>query len=337
MSESELLEGIQITQVDEDLHRVLLPLPFRLNGVNCYIGKSDDGYTIVDSGLNFRADLIWTYVFGQLAIHPSDVIRVVITHFHPDHVGGARVLELMTGAPVFASTVTIEQSDPVWGSGRVQRFAEIQQSLLDNGMPDARVQLLESEQDLLSFAVHLPSAWTALDDGESVNVDGSMWSVVATPGHADGHICLYDPERHRLLSGDHLLQYISPAVGLFPGNSHNPLKSYIESLQRVAALDIDTVFPGHGDPFSFAHERCNELVVHHEERLAECVVCVRASDPRDGGISAHAVAMEVFGDHHDATNERFALTETIAHLELARSFGTVERVTVGASVRYTAR
>ena len=95
------------------IRRVTLPLPNRPGHVHAYVLEGDDGWTIVDTGLGLPdARERWA---AELAELPGPVDRIVVTHFHPDHVGAARDLAELTGAPVAQGRLDYEQCDLVWG------------------------------------------------------------------------------------------------------------------------------------------------------------------------------------------------------------------------------
>lgn len=312
---------------------VRVPLPVRLEPVNCYVlhGGDAGGLTIVDCGLAVGATGLWSAALAALGAGPGDVERIVVTHLHPDHIGGSAALARLTGAPVFASRVTAEQAPPLWGPGMHEHFALIDDCLLRHGMPRDRIKSLAGESDLVRAAIELPPCIELLDADDVVEGAGTTWRVVLTPGHSDGHLCLLDQQGGRLLAGDHLLERISPAVGRFPGHSDDPLAAYLASLEHTAKLGVHTVLPGHGKPFADGSRRCTELLEHHRKRVAQCVGALG-----DGPATAHQVALVVFGPQPDPANERFAVTETLAHLEYARRRGGVQRVDGALPVRYAA-
>ncbi|MBC7644576.1 MAG: MBL fold metallo-hydrolase, partial [Thermoleophilia bacterium] len=190
--------------------------------------------------------------------------------------------------------------------------------LLRHGMPSSRLAMLGDEPTLARAAVRVPDALLILEDAGPLVFAGATWRIVATPGHADGHISLYDEVGQRLIAGDHLLERISPAVGKFPDHAANPLRLYLDSLKAVAELDITLVHPGHGKSFSHARARCEALLEHHEYRLDACILAIA-----NGATTTWQMAQQVFGSHHDPMNERFTVTEALAHLSLAHERGLV--------------
>ena len=142
---------------------------------------------------------------------------------------------------------------------------------------------------------------------EGDEVDG--WRVLELPGHADGHICL---ERDGVLvAGDHLLGVITPDRRALPGvaaRTRSPTTR--RSLERTIELAPRIALPGHGDPIADPVARAREILEHHERRLDETAATL-GPEPR----SAYEVSVALFGERLDASGRRFALAETLAHLE----------------------
>jgi len=305
--------------------RIKVPLHVRVEPVNAYLLRDDDGsLTVFDAGIAPAATELWRAAITAIGSEPGDVRRVVISHHHPDHIGGAGALHRLTRAPMLASPSTIQQAPDVWGDrGRMESyFQSIDAHLHEHGLPAEVADALRHESDLARMAVDLPpdDSWQPIVDGDRIEAAGRTWHVRLTPGHADGHLVLHDPESGVLLAGDHLLERISPAVGRFPRHERDPLARYLESLIKVAMLDPSLVLPGHGDPFTAGAERARVLVQHHADRIDQCVAAVEEL----GAATAYDTAQQVFAhvfaaDRPDPANQRFATTESLAHLERARS------------------
>jgi glyoxylase-like metal-dependent hydrolase (beta-lactamase superfamily II) len=262
--------------------------------VHCYLLPGDDGWTLVDTGLGLPDP--------QERWRDVEAARIVITHFHPDHAGGGADAQALTGAEVLQGAADAEQSDRVWSrSDWSERLADY---LVEHGLPEAVAGELRREATVFAAFIRPARDPTLLTEGDEV--DG--WQVLELPGHSDGHVCLL--RDGVLIAGDHLLGEITPTVGLYPDSRPDPLGDYLASLQRTIELSPELALPGHGEPIVDPTARAREIVEHHRNRLNETAAAL-GREPRN----AYDVSLALFGDSLDASGRRFALAETLAHLE----------------------
>jgi glyoxylase-like metal-dependent hydrolase (beta-lactamase superfamily II) len=147
-----------------------------------------------------------------------------------------------------------------------------------------------------------------LSGGEFFATRHGCLEVLWTPGHSPGHICLYDRARRVLLSGDHILEHISPNIGWQAGR--DALGEFLSSLERIAGLEVDLILPSHGAPFSGHREWVRKTQEHHRERCARIVSLV------DGGArTGHQIAEQLWNRALSPFHYRFAIFELLAHLE----------------------
>jgi len=301
--------------------RVTLALPTGPRHVHCYFLRGDDGdgWTLVDTGLGLM-ETPWEELLAQL---DGDVVRIFITHMHPDHVGGAEAAAEATGAPVLQGRLDYAQCERVWGSDDwPERIAEW---FVAHGVPPGvSEELIESGH---VFADFVRFAWNPRLVDEGDEIDG--WRVVATPGHADGHLSLRRDDV--LVAGDTLLTPITPAVGLYPESRPDPLGDYCATLERLAALDLRASYGGHGEPVLAPSARCAEILAHHDDRLARTEAAL-AAEARTG----YDVSLDLFGTELAPIHRRFAVAETLSHLERLVVLGRAERREDGRIVAYTA-
>jgi glyoxylase-like metal-dependent hydrolase (beta-lactamase superfamily II) len=294
----------------DGVERLTLPLPTGPRHVHCYLV---DG-TLFDTGLGL----------GDAQWDGRRIARIAITHFHPDHVGGAAAAAESTGAPVYQGGLDYAQCERVWGS---QDWPErIAAWFRCHGVPPAIAdQLIDQGHAFAAFVRYAIDPELLYEGSE---LDG--WQVVELPGHADGHLgFLRDGV---LIGGDHLLARISPEVGLYPGSRPDPLGDYLASLQRTIELAPRVVYPGHGEPLHDAAARARELIAHHRARLDQTAAALA-----DGCRSAFDVSLAVFGAALEPTQRRFAVAETLSHLERLVREGRAAREGSGRIVTYTAR
>jgi glyoxylase-like metal-dependent hydrolase (beta-lactamase superfamily II) len=297
--------------LEDGVQRLTLPLPTGPKHVHCYLV----GGTLFDTGLGL----------GEAPWAAVEVERIAITHFHPDHVGGAAAAAAATGAPVFQGGLDYAQCERVWGSDDwPERMAAW---FTRHGVPAAEAnELIEQGHAFASFIRYAIDPELLYEGSELAG-----WSVVELPGHADGHLgFLRDGV---LIGGDHLLQRISPAVGLYPDSRPDPLGDYLASLGRTIELAPRVVYPGHGEPIHDAAGRARELIAHHARRLDETAATLA---DRSGGLTPYEVSVRLFGHDLSPTQRRFAVAETLSHLERLVREGRAARSGDDGTVTYTA-
>lgn len=308
-------------ELEGGIHRVTLPLPTRPGHVHAYLLPYDDGWTIVDTGLGLPdAKERWAAELDGLG---GPVRQIVVTHFHPDHVGAAADLAELTGAPVAQGRVDYEQCHLVWGS---DDWADV---LVDwfrrQGVPDDVMHELIGQGDLWRpFIRYQPDPYL-LDPGDTI----AGWHVIAAPGHADGQLMLV--RDGVLVAADHVLDPISPTVGLWPRSRPDPLGDYLAALQATIDLDVRVALPGHGDPIDDPGARARALIAHHAERL-ERTAAALGDEPRSG----YDVSFPLFGDDLQPAARRFAVAEALSHLERLVLEGGARRNEGVEGVTYTA-
>lgn len=308
-------------------------MPFELRHVNVYLLRDGDGYTLIDTGL--RTDESRSALDASLqeaGAGESQIRRILITHIHPDHFGLAGELRERSGAQLVIHRLEVALMEPRYARAE-DLVREVGRWLEVNGVPAEAREFLQSASMAAREFVSVVSPDVLLEGAERLAVDGQELVVVWTPGHSPGHCAFYWPARRLLFSGDHLLLKISPNVGLHPQSSADPLDDYLASLRRIAALAIDQVLPAHGPSFGDHADRVNQIVHHHEERLA--AVLRLAGAPQSGwdlaaGLFPGLAERGVF-------HQRLALQETLAHCQsLAQDGRLIKRVEADGRVRWMA-
>ena len=262
-----------------------LPLPMALDHVNVYAFADDDGWTIIDSGLDTgRARAIWqTLLDGPLAGRP--VARVIVTHHHPDHVGlagwfQAQGAELLTSrtAWLFARMLVLDDQDrPTPEALAFWRRA---------GMaPDMITERAAQRPFNFADAVHpMPLGFTRLTEGQQIRFGGRDWRIAMGNGHAPEHVTLWSLTDDLVIGGDQLLPSISPNLGVYPTEpGADPVGDWLESCTRLGAIAAergnDLVLPGHKLPFTGLPKRLRQLIDSHHSALARLQAAV-AEAPR---------------------------------------------------------
>lgn len=312
-----------LRQVSTNIYSLRLPLPFALNHVNCYLLQDEDGWTIVDCGLN-RPEVrdAWLSAWGELGIALNDIRRIVLTHMHPDHFGLAGWLQQQSGAPVLLSPREAEVARITWIEDlNEERAAAVDRYMHTAGVTPDVAHIIVSQQDhLRTLTFPHPHTIGTIGSGETIRMGGRSFLAIHAPGHADGQLIFYCADDRLLLCGDQVLQRITPNIGVWPTTQPDPLGRYLQSLAELSELDINIALPGHYAPITDWRGRIAELQVHHAERLEAMYAAAQA------GATALDVSLAVFDyDRFSQHEVRFAVAEALAHLEYLADQGRLQR------------
>lgn len=287
-----------------------MPLPFALNHINLYVIEDGDGLVIVDTG--YALDDVKTGWKAVLATLNKPVTRIVVTHFHPDHVGLAAWLEAETGAPVLMTMGEYLSASMIWHQLPPFDVATMVAFFRRHGLPDDACTALEQRRLAYRHGVPaLPATYQRLVAHQNLRIGGRDWRIIIGRGHAVEHAALYCAEAGVLLSGDMLLPRITSNVTVYAQSPNDDtLGHYLESVGAFAALPADTlVLPAHGLPFSNLHGRIEGIRQHHEERLK--VLEAACTTPK---TTADLLPVLFGRDDFDPHQNMFAMGEAIAHV-----------------------
>lgn len=300
-----------------------MPLPFALNHINLWLLEDGPHWTIVDCGYALpETQAAWQQIFAErLGARP--VGRVIVTHYHPDHIGLSGWLAECWDAPLWITEKEWLHARMMTGDGAAD-YARSARSFA------RRAGLAEEDSDLFArrhsgYRRGLPSvppSYVRLSDGMAITIGGREWWVIVGEGHAPELACLYCAETGVLIAGDQILPRISPNISVPPHEpAGDPLARYLRSLDKLRrALPPDTlVLPSHNLPFRGVHVRIDELAAHHRERCAEVIAaCARPH-------SAAELLPIMFRRRLDAHQTAFALGEALAHVHYLIGQGEVAR------------
>ena len=265
----------------------------------------------------------WEQVFAH-QLDGLPVLRVIVTHMHPDHIGLAQWLterwncRLWISATDWHAARLASQDTPGQGGDRSADF------FARNGLTDEGVlkRVRERRNYYATLVPEVPLTYRRLLDRQALEVGGRTWHCVAGYGHAPEHIALHCPALDTLISGDMVLPRISSNVSVWENEPEaDPLPLYLDSLRQLRTLPASTlVLPSHGKPFTGLHERIDQLLAHHEERFADVLVACREA-PR----SAADLLSVIFRRPLDLHQTTFAMGEAIAHVHALEGRGALVR------------
>jgi glyoxylase-like metal-dependent hydrolase (beta-lactamase superfamily II) len=322
-----------IEEISEDLFRIEIPLPeYYPKSVNAYVVRDTECSLIIDAGLQDKGCMrIMQTAIKKIGI---DLKRTdfFITHGHGDHVG------LIPGLINAGSAVLINRLEAEF----IQKlesgvfFLEFQKFYQMCGLPEGHFERMIPR--IINFVWGDVPQFQFLQDGAVIERGRYRFLCVETPGHNKGHMCLYEPDKKILISGDHLLKNaIPPVVGRI--DNDNPLKKYLSSLDKVMALDINIVLPGHGRPFRNIGQRIQEIKEHHREQNRKLLFVVQ-----QGPMTIYEVSQRLNHKRNsDPTDLLFILQSfraaeaTVTYLSYLELAGKIEKMADGPPIIYSLR
>ena len=293
---------------------IALPMPWELEEVNVHLVDLDDGYLLVDSGIATEEcfDALES-ALKERNIAWRDIRMLCLTHLHPDHIGLSwKILEL-SGARLLMHRVEAEYLALVASEKRPPFF---NQAMQHAGVPEELQERMDRALRDVRRMFHQHDPHWLLEGGEKIPVRGGSLEVVWTPGHSPGHVCLYSPEHCYLISGDHILEFITPNIGWHP--DQDMLAKYLASLELLHPFDVDLVLPSHGGAFRGHRERIRATADHHEERCGE-ILKFLSIEP----LTANTLVERVWPRKLTPFHHHFAVFEIVAHLEYMERRGLV--------------
>lgn len=331
----DLPEPGHVLTVADGVRWIRMPLPFALDHINLWLLRDEidgqEGWTAVDCGIcRDQVKALWEQVFIN-ALDGLPILRVVVTHMHPDHVGLAHWLCERWNAPMFMTMTdyaiarlwsTPAQGKNAGGGPTGQPAAEhfARHGLVD---PEAQEKIRQRANYYPDLVPEVPRRFDRLMNGQRLQIGGREWRIIVGYGHAPEHASLYCDTLQTLISGDMLLPRISTNVSVFDYEPNaNPLPLYLNSLRDYDELPENTlVLPSHGRPFRGMHERVAQQLTHHAERLAEVLeACAVPQSTAD-------IIPVLFKRQLDLHQLTFAMGEALAHLHALYFEGKLKRAT----------
>lgn len=328
--------SITAEEIREGLWTFPIVLPNNpLKWLNCYVIKGENGgrNLLIDTGFKQpECQQSLREGFDVIGIKPEDT-DVFMTHLHSDHTGNAKMLEemgcrmLMGRQEYHARQYDL---DTKWSSMRPRMLAE--------GIESDIVGISFDKNPMIAFASKAFEA-ELLDEGDKICYGDYVLECVLTPGHTPAHMCLYEREKKIMFLGDHILFDITPNITAW-AEVEDSLGTYLESLEKMRGFDVELALPAHRNLFGMTmYERIDQLIKHHDRRLAETEKIVR----NNPGLNAFQITARLTWDirarnwdEFPISQKFFAMGETLSHLDYLFIRGKIHRHTDAAgNITYT--
>jgi glyoxylase-like metal-dependent hydrolase (beta-lactamase superfamily II) len=324
-----------VYEVSAGLYRIPLPLPQDgLRAVNVYAVRDGDGLVMVDSGWALaEARELLEQAVRVLGCGLADIRRFLVTHVHRDHYTMAVAVRREFGTPV-----ALGRGET--GTLRINQGPADYRAML---APLGRGGAQDLGQEFARLPVeHRPEDWTDPDEWIDAPADIALMSstlqAYPTPGHTRGHVVFVDAGRDVMFAGDHVLPRITPSIGFESNTAELPLRDYLDSLALVRALPDRRLLPAHGPVAPSVHARVDELIEHHDTRLAR----IQDAIEKRAGTAAE-VARRLLWTRRDRTfgeldllSQCLAVTETLAHLDVLVRAGRLRETDEGGIAYFSA-
>jgi glyoxylase-like metal-dependent hydrolase (beta-lactamase superfamily II) len=290
--------------------RLRLPLPWPgVPHCNAWAIAFGSGIVLFDTGMHEPGSMMHLErALDQAGLRVEHIRLIVCTHAHVDHCGQAPPLAERAGCEIWMhpNIAHAVARDP---EQELDRRIEVARQ---SGVPEAPLERwIEQRRASGSGQAGTLRVDRELTDGATVSTDLGDWTVVETPGHAPSHICLHQPERRLLISGDHLLGRVS--LYFDAGYTPDPVGEFLTSLDKTSKLDARLALSGHGRPFTDVpgHITANrELVARRLEATRQALA--------EGPQTAYEIATRIYGEAFSEVTATWLLTKTrcwLTHLE----------------------
>ncbi|MEM7238273.1 MAG: MBL fold metallo-hydrolase [Pseudomonadota bacterium] len=310
-----------VIEIAEGLLWARLPLPMRLDHVNIYALDDGDGWTLIDTGLDWAKGR--AQIAGLLSgpLNGKPVHRVLMTHAHPDHIG-------LVGW-FAAHDAEVVASRSAWLMGRMmvldrhdthppQNISFRQRAGISG--EDLQTYAEETPFNFADCVTPIPVGFIRLRDGDFFDAGGRRWTVRTGEGHAIEHITLWSDDV--LIAGDQVLPGISPNIGVYPTEPDaDPLAGWLETCRRFDGLAMDQlVLPGHKLPFRGLKFRLGQLIENHVQALDRIDAALA-----DGPMTALQMMPAIFRRSIEESQVGLALVEAVAHANHLLHAGRAKR------------
>ncbi|MFK7893418.1 MAG: MBL fold metallo-hydrolase, partial [Granulosicoccus sp.] len=259
-----------------------VPLPFALDHVNCWLlHAAGEDRVLIDTGVDSpQTRSIWQDVFtqdsstggGNAPVFTAPE-QLLVTHFHPDHMGLASWFAAK-GSALKGSAVEVRLAGELYAIDDDDYASAQGQWYRAGGLPVSSIDVVLASGNTYAAKVSEPPAqqqWEMLETGQVLTLAGQQYRVITGQGHSPDMILLYRDSDRVLIAADQVLPGITPNVSVMLHSRRydlNPLQSFMECLTQLRKLPEDTlVLPSHGLPFRGLRARIDVLLEHHEVRL----------------------------------------------------------------------
>ncbi|UOQ92894.1 MBL fold metallo-hydrolase [Halobacillus shinanisalinarum] len=270
-----------LEEMTEGIYKLVVQFPSGMQEVNCYLIEGERGYTVIDTGTySEEAKAGWEELLKSGVV----IEKVVLTHTHKDHIGLAKWFQREKEVPVYTSTISYGEMKKRCETNVRRNIDHLVKRHGGPGVPE------EMADDSFIYAFE-PNGF--FEKNDKIQLGDDIYETIWTPGHAWDHVCFYNEKKQVMIIGDHLLNHISPVIGLWLGEESDVLQEYYDSLERIKTYRVRVALPGHGEAIDHLVERAEGVRDRHDQRLQEVLDKIQKQ-----WKTAHDICQDVYGTLH---------------------------------------
>lgn len=312
------LEDKNILYKIDELYVLRNFMPFPLKESNCYLAESNEGWTVIDTGVNIPLNRdIWTKALKEIGISFKNIKNIYLTHYHHDHIGLAGWIQHHSDCNVFLSAIDCNTFNTYINGNSY--FEHVKDICLNAGWTLDLIQKLAQDISEINAFIDPYPYLSIIPDNKPVFLGKYKLYPMSIPGHSDGHVVFYSNEAHILFSGDNIVDHAILHLTDWPHTTlDNQIKAHLDGLENLLTLTINTVLPGHGPSFMFIRDKIELIKDHHNKRRQKVL------DNLTSPMSAWELTCKIFKDNDYIHIKRLLLAETLAYLNSLKEMGLVE-------------
>ena len=299
-----------LKKVTEDIRVLSIPYIFGVEQVNCFLFRGEKGFTVVDTGsYSEEGKQTWE----DLMSTGITIEKVVLTHFHIDHLGLARWFQEKHQIPIYISSKGYREIQRRQDKEYTQFVVDMFKS---HGCDEVSKLAATDYSHIYNF---VPDG--VFEENQQIQLGNQMYETLWTPGHSSDQFCFYQPEQQIMIVGDHILKRISPVVLIESSIDVNPLQDYFNSLEKVKGYSVQLTLPGHGPLMKGLTNRIEEIFSGHSFRNDQTLEILKTGEKTAWQISQQVYNRKQFFAPLMATITRCIYLESIGKIKSR----TVER------------
>ncbi|WP_338450005.1 MBL fold metallo-hydrolase [Niallia oryzisoli] len=269
-----------LKEVAKDIYLISIPIPV-MEQINCYLFRGEKGFTLIDTGLYTSEGMA---IWEDLISSGIKIEKVVLTHFHIDHIGFARWFQEKQQVPVFISSHGYEEMKKRrkgdYSDWAIELFQEHDGLQLFKTAIEEQIAI--EEQMMYAYEFEPDGLF---DENQYILLGNEIYETIWTPGHSADHFCFYNHERQLMVIGDHIVEHFSPLILLESSTDLNPLMSYYDSLEKMKDYSINLALPGHGNLFENVNKRIEDIQSGHHYRMKQILESLKDEEKTAGQMT----------------------------------------------------